>query len=65
MAMTPDPSARRGVYSGYSTMRSRLACLVMALVTLSGCSVVSIDLTPPVRPLRRAPSRATARRRCS
>ncbi len=33
-------------------MRSRAVALVLALVLLAGCSVVSIDLTPPVRPLR-------------
>ena len=32
-------------------MRARLACLAMALLTLAGCSVVSIDLTPRVQPL--------------
>ena len=63
--MTPGPFARRGVYSGYSIMRSRLACLVMALVTLAGCSVVSIDLTPPVRPLTESTVTAPARTRCS
>ncbi len=30
----------------------RLTVLVLALAVLAGCSVVSIDLTPPVRPLR-------------
>jgi len=33
-------------------MRSRVAVLLLALVVLAGCSVVSIDLTPPVRPLK-------------
>jgi protease-4 len=29
----------------------RLTALLVALATLAGCSVVSVDLTPPVRPL--------------
>jgi protease-4 len=33
-------------------MRSRSAALLVALVLLTGCSVISIDLTPPVRPLK-------------
>ena len=32
-------------------MRQRFARLGVALLSLAGCSVVSIDLTPPVRPL--------------
>jgi len=35
-------------------MRSPIAALVVALVVLAGCSVVSIDLTPPVKPLKEA-----------
>jgi protease-4 len=33
-------------------MRNPLALLLLALVVLAGCSVVSVDLTPPVRPLK-------------
>ena len=33
-------------------MAHRAAVLTLALFLLAGCSVVSIDLTPPVRPLR-------------
>ena len=32
-------------------MRARLARLATAVLLLAGCGVVSIDLTPPVRPL--------------
>jgi protease-4 len=35
-------------------MRQRLAALAVAVVSLAGCSVVSIDLTPRVRPLEEA-----------
>jgi protease IV len=33
-------------------MPSLLASLLLVLIVLSGCSVVSVDLTPPVRPLK-------------
>ncbi|MBI3457922.1 MAG: signal peptide peptidase SppA [Candidatus Rokubacteria bacterium] len=41
-------------------MASRTVAVVLALV-LAGCSVVSIDLTPPVRPLRESTVEGTGR----
>src|SRR5262249_56923595 len=43
-----------------SIMR-RLTVLVLALAVLAGCSVVSIDLTPPVKPLKESTLQGSGR----
>src|SRR5262249_18844012 len=41
----------RAYTRSYQIMRHRLPGLILALLSVSACSVVSIDLTPRVRPL--------------
>jgi protease-4 len=42
-------------------MARRALALVLALALLAGCSVISIDLTPPVRPLRESTLQGSGR----
>ena len=44
-------------------MRPGLGSLALALALLTGCSVVSVDLTPPVRPLRESTVEGTGRQK--